>query len=348
MMLTARLRKAFPTFELDVNLHLRAGVTALFGPSGSGKTSIIRALAGLLRCDLAQIDLDGRNLGALPVHKRNIGCVFQDARLFPHLNVRDNLRFAGTAGEADVIDLLGLAALLDRHPATLSGGEAQRVALGRALMSGPDVLLLDEPLSALDGPRKAEVLPYLERVRDTAQIPIIYVSHDMSEVARLAQNLVVLDQGKVVLSGDLVDVLADPLAVPFIGVQDAGAVLTGRVVGHADDGLTKVETEAGALWVPGIGGRAGGAVRIRIPAQDIILSRARPTGLSALNILDVEIATLSPGKGPGVAVGLKAGQARLLARVTKRSAEALGLAPGQRVCAILKATAIAPGDIAQR
>jgi molybdate transport system ATP-binding protein len=212
-------------------------------------------------------------------------------------------------------------------------------------MSAPKVLLLDEPLSALDGPRKAEVLPYLETLRDQTSIPILYVSHDMGEVARMASRIVVIDQGKVALAGDLHDVLADPAAVPFLGISAAGAVLTGRVVGHADDGLTKIETGAGALWVPGAVGRAGGQARVRIPAQDVILSRTAPTDMSALNVLSVTIASLEHGKGPGVAVALKAGNARLLARVTKRSCEAMGLKAGDQIFAILKATAIAPSDV---
>jgi len=275
-MLDIKITKQFDAFLLDVALEAPAGVTAIFGPSGSGKTSVIRAVAGLLKCDSAQVTLSGHDLSSLSPHKRRIGYVFQDARLFPHLNVLRNLRYGGTHDEEAVIAVLGLGALLDRHPASLSGGEKQRVALGRALMSAPELLLLDEPLSALDAPRKAEVLPYLEALRDQTDIPILYVSHDMGEVARLARQIVVLDQGRVVLSGPLEDILSDPAAVPFLGVADAGAVLRGRIVGHADDGLTKIETGAGALWVPGARGRAGGHVRVRVPAQDVILSRTVP------------------------------------------------------------------------
>ncbi|WP_296419101.1 molybdenum ABC transporter ATP-binding protein [Pseudooctadecabacter sp.] len=344
-MLQVDVRKTFDAFTLDAAFDVPAGITAVFGPSGSGKTSLIRAIAGFLRCDQNTVTLDGRALSALPPHRRNIGYVYQDARLFPHMTVLQNLRYGGRVDEEKIIALLGLEALLDRTPATLSGGEAQRVALGRALMSGPDVLLLDEPLSALDAPRKAEVLPYLEALRDQTAIPMLYVSHDMAEVARLAGQIVVLDRGQIVVSGPVDRVLSDPAAVPFIGVQDAGAVLTGRVVGHADDGLTKVETDAGALWVPGPVGRAGGTVRVRVPAQDVILSRTAPEGMSALNILAVQISAVDQGQGNGVVVGLQAGEARLLARVTQRSAKAMGLAVGERIYAIVKTTAIASARV---
>ncbi len=344
-MLQVSVSKAFEGFELDAAFDAPAGITAIFGPSGSGKTSIIRAVAGLLACEQAAVSLDGRDLSKLSPHKRRIGYVFQDARLFPHMTVLGNLRYGGTHDEGAVIAVLGLATLLERFPSSLSGGEKQRVALGRALMSAPDVLLLDEPLSALDGPRKAEVLPYLEALRDQTSIPILYVSHDMGEVARLASRIVVLNKGRVVLAGSLDDVLADPAAVPFLGVREAGAVLAGRVVGHADDGLTKIETGAGAFWVPGLVGRAGASVRLRVPAQDVILSRGAPSDMSALNVLPVTIIGLERGTGPGVAVALKAGDARLLARVTKRSCDAMGLTVGDQVFAILKATAIAPVDI---
>lgn len=345
MMLKVDVIKQFGAFTLDAAFEVPAGVTAIFGPSGSGKTSVIRAVAGLLDCDRADISLNKKALGSLPARKRRVGYVFQDARLFPHMTVRRNLRYGGTHDADAVIAVLGLENLLDRYPGTLSGGEAQRVALGRALMSAPEVLLLDEPLSALDGPRKAQVMPYLEALRDQTQIPILYVSHDMAEVVRLARRIVVLDGGRVVVSGLLEDVLSDPTAVPFIGLRDAGAVLTGRVVGHADDGLTKVETGAGAMWVPGAVGRAGGTVRVRIPVQDVILSRIEPQGLSALNVLPVTVTGVELGNGPGVAVALAAGDARLLARVTKRSCAALDLVKGARVFAILKATAIAPDDV---
>jgi len=344
-MLHIDITKSFEGFTLQATLNVPRGITAVFGPSGSGKTSLIRAVAGLLEGGEQVVRLGDTDLACLPPHRRRIGYVYQDARLFPHLNVLQNLRYGGRQDEDAIIGLLGLDPLLARHPATLSGGEAQRVALGRALMSGPDIMLLDEPLSALDAPRKAAVMPYLEALRDHAAIPMIYVSHDMAEVARLAGHLVVLDAGQVVVSGPLDAVLSDPKAAPFIGLQDAGAVLTGRVVGHADDGLTKVETEAGVLWVPVSQGRAGGELRVRIPAQDVILSREAPMQLSALNVLPVTVTALEDGPDTGVIVGLASGQAKLLARITKRSAHAMGLTVGDRVFAILKATAIAPADV---
>lgn len=344
-MLQVDISKIFAGFTLDVAFDAPAGITAIFGPSGSGKTSVIRAVAGLLPCERADVTLSGKPLGNLKPNARNVGYVFQDARLFPNMTVLKNLRYGGTHDEKAVVAVLGLSSLLDRYPATLSGGERQRVALGRALMSAPDVLLMDEPLSALDAPRKSDVLPYIEALRDQTDIPILYVSHDMAEVARLARHIVVLDQGRVVLAGALEDVLSDPAAVPFLGVQEAGAVLTGRVVGHADDGLTKIETGAGPLWVPGAVGRAGGPVRVRVPAQDVILSRTAPDGLSALNVLPVTIASLERGTGPGVAVALHAGESRLLARITKRSCDTMALQTGDRIFAILKATAIAPNDV---
>lgn len=345
MMLSVDIAKTFDGFTLEAAFEAPAGVTAIFGPSGSGKTSIIRAIAGLLPCERADVTLSGRELTNLKSYMRNIGYVFQDARLFPHLTVLKNLRYGGTHDEDAVISVLGLSDLLHRFPASLSGGERQRVALGRALMSAPKLLLLDEPLSALDAPRKAEVLPYLEALRDQTSIPILYVSHDMGEVARLARRIVVLDKGRVVLAGDLEDVLSDPAAVPFLGVRDAGAVLAGRVVGHADDGLTEIETGAGTLWVPGAVGLAGASVRLRVPAQDVILSRAAPKDISALNVLPVTISALKRGAGPGVVVALTAGNSRLLARVTKRSCDAMSLRVGDQIFAILKATAIAPSDV---
>ncbi|SFS22043.1 molybdenum ABC transporter ATP-binding protein [Yoonia litorea] len=351
-MIEVTVKKALGQFNLDARFSAPQGVTALFGPSGSGKTSLINMIAGLNVPDSGRIDVDGTCLydsttgRSLPVRKRRVGYVFQEARLFPHLTVLRNLRYGGTHDEAQVIKLLGLSDLRDRMPANLSGGERQRVALGRALMCDPQILLMDEPLAALDAPRKAEILPYLARLRDEVSVPIIYVSHDMSEVAQLATTLVVMESGRVVASGPLAQVLSDPAIVPLVGVRSAGAVINATVSGRLlDDGLTEVAFSGGRLLLPGNFGSLGQKMRLRIPAQDVILARSRPEGISALNVLPVVVKAIEQGKGPGVAVRLQAGDDMLLARITKRSAGRMQLARGQQIFAIIKATAVGREDI---
>ena len=353
-MLEIRLRAVLGSFRLDAELEAPGGIVALFGRSGCGKTSLVNAVAGLLTPQSGRVVIDddvlldtARGI-SVPVHRRRIGYVFQDARLFPHLSVGQNLRYGGTKDEAQVIAMLGLAPLLDRKPASLSGGERQRVALGRALMSDPRLLLLDEPLAALDAPRKAEVLPYLERLRDRLAVPMIYVSHDISEVARLATTLAVMQAGRILRAGPVEEMLSEPSLLPILGPRQAGSVLTGRIAERSGrDGLCLIAFSGGELIVPGHSGEVGDTVRMRVPAQDVILSRTRPEGLSALNIWQVRVLRLEPGQGPGVAVQLQAGTDRLLARITKRSVERMGLAPGQTIYAILKATAVAAQDIGE-
>jgi molybdate transport system ATP-binding protein len=354
MTLSVSLQHGFPGFSLDLAFEAPAGVTALFGRSGSGKTTVVNAVAGLLCPNAGRIALNDTVLFDraarvnVPAHRRRVGYVFQDARLFPHLSVARNLSYGGTHDADRVIAMLGLGGLLDRRPATLSGGERQRVALGRALMSHPAILLLDEPLAALDAPRKAEILPYLERLRDEVQVPILYVSHDVTEVARLATTLVMIEAGRVLRVGPLADVLADPATVPLLGVREAGAVIGGRVGGYdPDDGLSLFEFDGGTMVLPGRLGDPGAQARVRVAAQDVILALTPPQGLSALNVVSVTVTGIAMGRGPGVAVGLTAGQTRLLARITKRSARAMGLTEGMQVFAILKANAIAPADVGQ-
>lgn len=359
MSLVVDIRHAFGGFALDVSFEAPAGITALFGRSGSGKTSVVNAVAGLLRPREGRIVVEGETVfdaGArmsLPPHRRRLGYVFQDARLFPHLSLRQNLtyglRFAprGASGPSpeEVADLLGLTALLDRRPGALSGGEKQRVAIGRALLSRPRMLLMDEPLAALDAARKAEILPYLERLRDRTGLPILYVSHAVPEVARLATTVVVLDHGKVVRAGPAERVLSDPDMVRQIGVREAGAVLPAVVTRHHADGLSELELSGGRVFLPAFDLAPGERTRVRILAHDVILSREAPVGLSALNILPATVIALREGSGPGVMVQMQCGEDRLLARITRRSADALALAPGVGVHAVIKSVSVARIDI---
>lgn len=345
--------------DLDIALSGGAGVTALFGPSGCGKTTVVRCAAGLLTPDAGRIAVHGVPLFDraarvnVPAHKRRMGTVFQDGRLFPHMTVLQNLRFparfhprAGAGADEDsLIALLGLEAVLHRHPATLSGGETQRVALARALLSDPQMLLMDEPLAALDGPRKDDILPYLDRLKSHAGLPILYVTHSVEELARLADQVAVMQNGKILLSGPVTDVLSDPAAMPFLGIREAGAVLSATVAAHEDDGLTRLMTSGGPLLLPGVRAEVGEVLRLRIRAQDVILSLREPVGLSARNILRCTITGLESGRGPGVAVVLRFGDQRLLARITDRARLELGLEPGAEVYAILKSTSVSRSAI---
>ena len=360
MSLSVALRHAFPGFALDLAFEAPPGVTALFGRSGSGKTTVVNALAGLISVDAGHARVDGETLFDtservfVPPHRRRIGYVFQEARLFPHLTVRQNLGYgrwfarrhgAEVADMGAVVEMLGIGALLARRPGTLSGGERQRVAIGRALLSGPRLLLMDEPLASLDEARKTEILPYLERLSRETRVPILYVSHSVAEVARLATTVVALSEGRVVRAGTPAEVLSDPQAVPTLGIRDAGAVIAATVAAHHPDGLSELATSGGRLLLPHIAAAPGALVRVRIHAHDVMLSLAPQEGISALNQLPVEILSLRRGEGPGVVVQLRCGSDRLLARITRRSAEALGLAPGLACHAILKSVAVAQEDV---
>lgn len=352
-----RHRQGGQTYE--VAFEAPGGVTALFGQSGTGKTTVVNAVAGLLRPDEGRIELAGRALfdaGArvnVPIHKRRLGYVFQDGRLFPHLSVEQNLtygqRFAPQGGTSpallDVCDMLGIMPLLSRRPGALSGGEKQRVAIGRALLSRPRMLLMDEPLAALDDARKAEILPYLERLRDHTDIPILYVSHSVSEIARLATTVVVLENGRVARSGTAEAVLSDPGAVRQLGLREAGAVLPATVARHHDDGLSELSVSGGSLFLPQVPQAVGTHTRVRILAQDVMLSLDAPRNVSALNILPAQILEVKTGDGPGVIVQLQCGQDRLLARVTRRSMAAMNLKPDMRVHAVVKSVSIARSDV---
>lgn len=359
MTLDVALRYRVRGFELDVSFASPPGLTALFGRSGSGKTTIAHAVAGLVKPTSGRVSIGNSVLFDLergiwlPPHRRRLGYIFQEGRLFPHLSVRQNLLYGrwfsprkhGSKEYDRIVDMLGIAHLLERRPAMLSGGEKQRVAIGRALLCQPRMILADEPLASLDENRKAEILPYFERIRDEARLPILYVSHSVSEVARLATTVIVIDQGKVVRTGPVAEVLGDPAFVEVTGVREAGSVVMGLVSKHHRDGLSEIATSAGRIFLPRVGADLGTRVRIRINAQDVILAREAPTGLSALNILRAVVAEIRPGTGPGTMVQLKAGEETILARITKRSAEALDLAPGVECYAIAKTVSVAPLEV---
>lgn len=357
-MLDVALRHDFGSFAVDVAFTAPRGVTALFGASGAGKTTVINAVAGLFTPTEARVAVDGDVLldtaqGInLPPPRRRAGYVFQEPRLFPHLSVRANLlygtRFAPRAATGpafdDVIAMLGIGALLDRRPGALSGGEKARVSIGRALLSKPRLLLMDEPLAALDAPRREEILPFLENLRD-AGLPVLYVSHALGEVARLASTIVLLDQGRVRAAGPAEQVLADPALAPQLGGPDAGTTLAASVAGPDADGLVRLDTAGGPIWLTTSPGGPGTKLRLRIHASGVILSRTRPEGLSALNILSGTVRRIETEPGGRAFVQVQIGDQMLLARVTQRSVKALGLVPGTACHAILKTVAVSSADL---
>ncbi|MFC6856562.1 molybdenum ABC transporter ATP-binding protein [Marivibrio halodurans] len=344
-----------PRFALSVRFEAPGGVTALFGRSGAGKSSLVEMIAGLMRPDRGRIAVGGRPLFDsragidLPPEKRRVGYVFQDARLFPHMTVRRNLLYGQWAGgrrqgamtlEA-VCRLLDIETLLDRRPGALSGGETQRVAIGRALLSDPALLLMDEPLASLDAPRKAEILPFLERLVHETGLPVVYVSHAMEEVIRLADTMALIDDGALAAVGP-VEALTGRIDLPLLtGQGEAGAVVGARVVAHdADYALTTLEIEGGGrLQVALLSLAPGTDLRVRLRARDITLSLAPPEAASTLNVLPATVREMARADGAFVHVLVDAG-APLWARVTRLSADRLALSPGKRVHAIVKAGAI--------
>jgi molybdate transport system ATP-binding protein len=338
-------------FSLDAAFETGGRLTALFGPSGSGKTSLVNLIGGLLRPDEGRIVADGRVLADtraqvfVPKHKRRIGYVFQDARLFPHMTVGQNLRYgrfftpaSERYGDMDgVVDLLGVGHLLDRRPGHLSGGEKQRVAIGRALLASPRLILMDEPLASLDDRRKTEIMPYIERLRDETRIPVVYVSHSVAEVARLATDIVVLDEGKVAATGPTSEILQRLDLLPEEERGEGGAVLEMRVADRAAAfGMSTLTSRAGEIHVAGLNAEPGSTVRLRIRARDVIVATERPRGLSALNILPGRIVDVSSGNGLFADVLIDCNGEAVTARITRQSAEMLGLAPGLDVFAVIK------------
>lgn len=358
----AKFTGSIGAFALDVDFTAPGyGITALFGSSGSGKTTVLRCMAGLSRVpgrlkvydEIWQDDAAGV---FLKPQKRHIGYVFQEASLFPHLSVRANLLYgAERAGDNnspvsisfdDTVGLLGIGRLLDRAPGNLSGGERQRVAIGRALLSRPRLLLMDEPLAALDRLTKEEILPYLEALHDSLSIPIFYVSHDIGEIERLADTLVLLEHGRVRAVGPLAELETDP-ELPLVRAPEAAVTLEGRVAGIDERyALTSLQVAGGVLLVPGRRGSPGKKWRLRITASDVSFTHTRIEDTTVLNCLPVRILSIGPLDGDGAqvnvvaALGADAQGAHIVGRITRKSRELLGLEPGSEVYAQIKSVAL--------
>lgn len=356
MSLEVTLRLKRPDFTLDAAFTApAAAVTALYGPSGAGKSTIAAAIAGLLpqaegRVVLGdRVLLDSARRVKAPAHRRRVAVVFQEGRLFPHLSVAGNLgyglRRAGASASADrlaeIAALLGLQGLLARRPATLSGGERQRVALGRALLACPELLVLDEPLASLDQARRAELLRYLERLREVERLAMVYVSHAVDEVARLADQVVALEAGRVLDAGPVADVFANLAMGPDAAARGAVAVLFAQAMGEdAAFGLTELAIGEARLAAPAMAAQPGTLVRLRIDPRDVILARRRPEALSASVVLAGRIRAIAE-HGAMAHVRLDVAGQALVAHITRRSLAGLGLAAGEAVFAVVKSAAVA-------
>lgn len=364
--LSIALKHQEDSFCLDVAFELGPGITALFGPSGAGKTMILDFLAGLRKPDSGHVTgplgvmLDTQNRVDMRPDQRGIGYVFQHGRLFPHLTVEENLsygakwRSSDRQGPAphDVFQILGLDTLLHRHPADLSGGEQQRVAIGRAFLSRPDWLLMDEPLSSLDTPRRLEILPFIDELSERFQTPILYVSHNADEVLRLADQLILLEDGRMRDQGPVDTVFNKREHFAFLGRADAsgqatelGTILTARLTEHdMPFNLSRVVAQGLSLWIPRLPRPIGAEVRLRLSASDIAISRAKPEESSILNTFEAEILEISPA-APGQAhVGLRVSDAiELWAQITDRSVTRLALAPGAKIWGAIKSVAVVTG-----
>jgi len=345
MTLRVNIRHRQGEFTLDARFSSDGGVTALFGRSGSGKTTIVNAIAGLVRPQEGRIEVDGAPVfdsqaGVwIPPHLRRLGYVFQEARLFPHMSVAQNLlygqRFGGRtarggASLADVVELLGVGGLLDRRPADLSGGEKQRVAIGRALLSHPRILLMDEPLASLDEARKQEILPYIERLRDEAVAPIVYVSHSAAEVRRLATTVVLMENGRVTGFGPPDQILAEAAGDTAESFGAATPVLPGFVVAREAPGLLRIATPAGELLVAGNGAQ-GEQIGVRIAMNTLLLAASAPSGLGACGVLSATVTRVEDGGGAWQGVTTRIGDADITTRATRAFIREHGIVPGRMV-----------------
>jgi molybdate transport system ATP-binding protein len=361
-MIAFSCRLTRPRFSLDADFTCPSGCVALFGRSGSGKTTVAKLIAGLERPDRGRIVVGDRILVDteagidLPVHKRRVGLVFQDGQLLPHLSVRQNLaygRYFSPPGTRevpfdDIVDLLGIGHLLTARPATLSGGERQRVAIGRALLAAPDLLVMDEPLASLDADRKLEILPFIERLRDDLALPIVYVSHSLEEVARLASVVVRLADGRVVAQGPPTEVFAVPGAEATSDRFEAVSVLAGTIARELPEfAMTALSHPAGEIVLPGVFGPPGKAVRVVIRATNVTLATEEPHGLSVRTVLRGRIESIAADDGPTVlaAVELDGGD-RISASLTRLAVADLGLAEGRKVYALVKAVSIDERSVA--
>ena len=353
-MIKVLIKKTYGSFTLDARFESGSGVTALYGVSGAGKTSIVDAIAGLNRPDAGHIVVgdttlyDSARAIFKPPERRGIGYVFQEDRLFPHLNVRRNLLYGSQRPSRDsnaldletVIGLLGIEHLLDRLPHRLSGGEKQRVAIGRAVLSRPRLLLMDEPLANLDKVRRDEILPFLKKMCRDLSVPIIYVSHAINEITQLSDTLVVLDKGKTLAVGGVSDITARLDLGPLVDRRDAGTVLDGEIAAHDTIyELTSVSFQGGRLVVPLIDGTVGDRLRLRIQARDIAIATNLPDNISTLNCLGGTITQVSAAKQAHQDIQIDVG-VPILARVTRRSVVELGLERGREITALIKSIAV--------
>jgi molybdate transport system ATP-binding protein len=359
-MLDIHIQRRQGDFFIDTAFQSpKGGVTALFGRSGAGKTSVISMVAGLVRPDEGHIVIDGRLLFDsrksvnLPPEKRRIGYIFQEGRLFPHLSVRANLTYGMELTPRslryvtldEVIDLLGIAHVIDRRPAKLSGGEKQRVAIGRALLTSPSLLLMDEPLASLDDARKQEVLPFIARLSHRFAIPILYVSHSLDEILALADTMVVLDAGRVAAAGAIEDTVHRRDLQHLIGYADGGAMIPTSVDSHDDTaGLTSLRFRGGLIKVPRLQCPLGGTIRVHIKARNVAITLVPPKQISVQNILPGTVEEIFYGDGPLVDVRLDIG-CPLLARITVAALKDLDLRLGQQIYALIKSVAVSHSGI---
>lgn len=353
-MLDLAIARRVGDFQLDVAFTAETGVTAVLGRSGAGKSTVVAAVAGLARPDAGRIALGGETLFDsgrridLAPRRRRVGVVFQESRLLPHLSVRTNLLFgrrrrrdAVAPSFEQVVETLGIGALLDRRPRSLSGGERQRVAIGRALLSGPRALLFDEPLAALDAERKAEILPFLEALVREVELPVLYVTHALEEARRLAERLVVLDGGRVIADGPVEHAIA-AAGLASAGDRMLDATTVDAVVVERDEvyQLTGLALGQHRVWVPGLIGAPGDEARLRFLARDVALALDPPARSSVRNVLPGVVRGVKRGTGPYASVQVDVGGAVLRAEITRRALDELALAPGRMVYALVKSVAV--------